>query len=603
MTKVSLFCDDKEIRPGNTVYNSSNSFYFIPLYSDTPIVIKFKNVKSSYSCNAIINIFHYLIEIKDTSYKCNVSPNRIVVNNITDIDLNKTYDMTTKQNVFFIAEFNKPTQNEDLIYRYSNIYFGCTAYFFSQKQISCKLPIDFDLFQPTEFKYEYNIYSKLSCLNDIYVGSIIFKDPYVIEIFEADNLTEISQNIDKNYDPSQKIEKFSIDMINYFYWFTCFGYCDDYYIESGECCKEQILDEWELVSHKEYIWTLDKYLNMLDISIPVIHSMKQNILMDLTLDITKEIVEELFKVYFYNFSILKSSKYKKYVFAFPGTTTNLLLLSEIYLSNQINFERETDIKVHKLFYYIFEEIKKDIFSEEILKDINANKDYQIIFTGHSLGGAMSTLASYYFAKKKLAENELILITFGQPRVGNENFARDYMSMISNVYRIERYQDLVAIVPPVKKIEEWKSVKTVKRIMEVISFIIDFLSIVAAILPENLVAVVIAKKVLAVLEKIKDVYDVIVYALKKLIPEQLILNYPSGYCHIGGLYVLNEESNKFYHCKDFYNEDIRSPYCKNWGINILNLHKIPKFLNNHHYLTLQQRPMERCQESKNIRMFR
>lgn len=65
---------------------------------------------------------------------------------------------------------------------------------------------------------------------------------------------------------------------------------------------------------------------------------------------------------------------------------------------------------------IFDTIKNDIFSEEILKDIQENKDYQIIFTGHSLGGAISTLASYYYAKHNLAENEPVLITFGQPRV-------------------------------------------------------------------------------------------------------------------------------------------------------------------------------------------
>ena len=80
-------------------------------------------------------------------------------------------------------------------------------------------------------------------------------------------------------------------------------------------------------------------------------------------------IEELFKVYFYNFSILKSKKYKKYIFAFPGTTTNLLLLSEVYLSEQIEFENDADIKVHKLFYYIFEEIKNDIFSRSILNEI------------------------------------------------------------------------------------------------------------------------------------------------------------------------------------------------------------------------------------------
>ena len=607
LLKVALFKDNKEIYPGNTIYDSSNIFHFIAYYSDDPIVIKFKNSKSNYACNAIINIFHYLIEIGENSYKCNISPEIDVVNNITYIDLNKTYDMNIKQTVSFSAEFNNPVKKEELIYRYSRTNFGCHTTFFSDKNIKCKLPIDFDLFSPTSLKYEYDIYSKLSCLNDIYVGSIIFKDTYVKEIIDADNLAEISQNIDKKYDASQKIEKFSLDMINYYYWFTCFGYCDDYYIESGECCKEQILDEWEVLSHKEYIWTFEKYLKMLDISISIIDSLKARLLKTLASEIAELVdfdIEELFKVYFYNFSILKSSKYKKFIFAFPGTTTNLLLLSEVYLSHQINFERESDIKVHKLFYYIFEEIKKDIFNESILKDIKENKDYQIIFTGHSLGGAISTLASYYYRKMNLAENEPVLITFGQPRVGNENFARDYMSMISNVYRIERYQDLVAMIPPRKKIEDWDSVKRIKFVMQIFSYIIDFLTLLVPYLPPKGVAVVAIKKILSAVDKINDFFDNEVFELiKNLITEKLIPLYPSGYCHIGGLYVLNEESNKFYHCKDIYNEDIKSPYCQNWGIKLLKVHHIPKYINNHHYLTMDQRPMERCQESKNIRMYR
>jgi len=96
---------------------------------------------------------------------------------------------------------------------------------FNDKEINCKVPIDFELFSPSALKYEYDIYSKLSCLNDIYVGSIIFKDPYIIETFDADNLEEISQNIDKNFDASEKIERFSVDMIKYYSWWASFGYC------------------------------------------------------------------------------------------------------------------------------------------------------------------------------------------------------------------------------------------------------------------------------------------------------------------------------------------------------------------------------------------
>ena len=482
---------------------------------------------------------------------------------------------------------------------------------FNKKKISCKLPINFDLFSPTKIKYDYNIYSYLSCTNRIYVGSVFFEDPYLIEIIHANNLTKISENFPKTYDASKRIIKFSVDMINYFYWFSSFGYCDDYYIKSGECCKEEILTEWEVISHKKYSYSYLFYFNMLGIDLNI-DSIRDKIRKDLKMSIKNEEIDKLLRVYFYNFGILKSSKYKKYVFTFPGTTTFYQLLSEIILSQQIEFDGDPDIKVHELFYMIFKNIKNDIFIEEILKDIKTNKDYQIIFTGHSLGGAIATLASYYYSKNKLAENEPVLITFGQPRVGNENFARDYMKLISNVYRIERFEDIVSILPPIKKIEEWDSVKTINAIIDFISFVKDLIEHIKSIVELFALAAVpyaefpalFAEKVAS--NFIDDIEGFLVEMKWEMIKKRIfeILNnlYPSGYCHIGGLYVINEENNKFYHCKDFYNEEIKSPYCKNWGIKFGMLHNIPKYFKNHNYLTNKQRPMERCQENKKMRLF-
>ena len=40
-------------------------------------------------------------------------------------------------------------------------------------------------------------------------------------------------------------------MINYYYWFACFSYCDDDIISQNRCCNN-ILEKWDLVFHKEY---------------------------------------------------------------------------------------------------------------------------------------------------------------------------------------------------------------------------------------------------------------------------------------------------------------------------------------------------------------
>ena len=49
-------------------------------------------------------------------------------------------------------------------------------------------------------------------------------------------------------------------MINYYYWFSSFAYCDNNYITSGECCKEQLLSDWEVICNKEYIIKIEDFI-------------------------------------------------------------------------------------------------------------------------------------------------------------------------------------------------------------------------------------------------------------------------------------------------------------------------------------------------------
>ena len=272
-------------------------------------------------------------------------------------------------------------------------------------------------------------------------------------------------------------------------------------------------------------------------------------------------LSEKTEVSFYNYAILKSSKYQKYVFSFPGASTVLQYFSLFILSELVNYENDTNIKVNKYFYMIFNYIKNDIFNEKILNEIQSNKEYQIIFIGHGLGGAIATLASYYFAKNNLAENEPILITFGQPRVGNEKFAKNYMRTVFQVYRIENFEDIVSIFPPIKKFEEHDIVIKIKLIKSIIDLVILSISAYSHINELNAIMKIpkenydyefarrISKNYLD--DNWDQIKDKILGFLDKYTIQKLINKIPFGYCHIGGLYVLNDEKNKFYHCKDVF----------------------------------------------------
>ena len=71
----------------------------------------------------------------------------------------------------------------------------------------------------------------------------------------------------------------------------------------------------------------------------------------------------------------------------------------------------------------FNRIKDDLFNNLMaIPEIN-NEEYQVIFIGHSLGGAIATISSFYFLTNYNFNSENILITFGHPKVGSEHFAR------------------------------------------------------------------------------------------------------------------------------------------------------------------------------------
>lgn len=86
--------------------------------------------------------------------------------------------------------------------------------------------------------------------------------------------------------------------------------------------------------------------------------------------------------------------------------------------------------IHEGFSLAWTEVRKRVE--------NAIKFRSAIFTGHSLGGAMATLAAYDL-RKQVSE----LVTFGAPRAGDAEFAEAFRS---NGPRTTRYVNQLDIVP-------------------------------------------------------------------------------------------------------------------------------------------------------------
>ncbi|EYC21273.1 hypothetical protein Y032_0020g90 [Ancylostoma ceylanicum] len=102
--------------------------------------------------------------------------------------------------------------------------------------------------------------------------------------------------------------------------------------------------------------------------------------------------------------------------------------------------------VQHYFYVALEAVWKQM--NAVVRKLRATyPKYSIMFTGHSLGGALASLASTIFAHRNpVLEDRIHLITFGQPRVGNFEYAETHNRLVPNSWRIVHKYDLVAHLP-------------------------------------------------------------------------------------------------------------------------------------------------------------
>ncbi|EPB67415.1 triacylglycerol lipase, partial [Ancylostoma ceylanicum] len=68
-------------------------------------------------------------------------------------------------------------------------------------------------------------------------------------------------------------------------------------------------------------------------------------------------------------------------------------------------------------------------------------------TGHSLGGAMASLAAHAIVGSGIADSKkLKLITLGQPRTGDKVFAKNHTASIDYSFRVTHWRDVVPHIP-------------------------------------------------------------------------------------------------------------------------------------------------------------
>lgn len=200
-----------------------------------------------------------------------------------------------------------------------------------------------------------------------------------------------------------RIKEFSIGLAKYFLKYAGYAYCETRQQQDNICCPD-VKNEWELIAAED------------------------------------------FEDEKYNFAILKSETYQKVILGFPGTRTKIQLMNEMFNSGPQIYEG--DQKVVSFFYDLHKKIKPKVY-EHLKPLFEKYPTYQYIYVGHSLGGAEAALFAYDSVLSetiKKTEDSPILITYGMPRVGNDVFANNFMTKVTQIYRIVRQGDLVVSIP-------------------------------------------------------------------------------------------------------------------------------------------------------------
>ena len=103
-------------------------------------------------------------------------------------------------------------------------------------------------------------------------------------------------------------------------------------------------------------------------------------------------------------------------------------------------------KVQRYFLDALELVWNDL-RQYVDEEIKNNPSYKVWVTGHSLGGALASLASTLIMYEgKTSRDNLMLYTFGQPRVGNYDYARAHDGLVPLSFRVTHYRDIAVHLP-------------------------------------------------------------------------------------------------------------------------------------------------------------
>ena len=143
--------------------------------------------------------------------------------------------------------------------------------------------------------------------------------------------------------------------------------------------------------------------------------------------------------------------------------TSLSDIKDILCDLNIFHEKVDYGNIHKGFFEYYKKLRKTVF-QDLLK-LKREKNRKIIWTGHSMGGALAVIFCSIF-------REGIVYTFGSPKTGDAKFAEFCNNNLIH-FRIYNENDLIPKLPPINFLYEHSGIDVLfreKRIIKIFKYI-------------------------------------------------------------------------------------------------------------------------------------
>lgn len=119
----------------------------------------------------------------------------------------------------------------------------------------------------------------------------------------------------------------------------------------------------------------------------------------------------------------------------------------IWKQVKLNYPNMPNAKVHIGFYSSYNNtVLRPAITNAVRKARKLHGHSDVIVTGHSMGGALASFCALDLAMS-FGSNNVHLMTFGQPRVGNAAFASYFAQYVPYTVRMTHERDIVPHLPP------------------------------------------------------------------------------------------------------------------------------------------------------------